>query len=257
MLSGMTSPPLPRPRQPPPVPPPPPVDPLGRTSPHGCVLGFLRAAEAKDYTKAAQYLDGKHSPKQAEELTVDLKYLLDRGLSTSIDELSRSPEGNTDDQLRPTKELVGTVTTPDGDLEIMLNLVKRPGQQPAIWLFAQETLNRVPEAEASMHHSDFENYFPAWASRIHFLSVPLWRWALVLLFSHSSYLCPRISSPERWFGCCRPSSKRGSRWIPKMRYSPHSSHLFFSWCWRSCFVWRQDMPSPRWPATTGTWLALS
>jgi MscS family membrane protein len=29
----------------------PPVDPLRRTSPHGCVLGFLRAAEAKDFER--------------------------------------------------------------------------------------------------------------------------------------------------------------------------------------------------------------
>ena len=30
-----------------------------------------------------------------------------------------------------------------------------------------------------MHHSDLESYFPAWASRIHFLSVPLWRWGSI------------------------------------------------------------------------------
>ena len=37
------------------------VDPLGRTSPYGSVLGFLRAAEAKDFDKANQYLDGTRS----------------------------------------------------------------------------------------------------------------------------------------------------------------------------------------------------
>src|SRR5215468_3118165 len=39
-----------------PAPPPAPVDPLGRTTPHGSVLGFLRAAEVKNFAKAAQYL---------------------------------------------------------------------------------------------------------------------------------------------------------------------------------------------------------
>jgi MscS family membrane protein len=144
------------------------------------VLGFLRAAEAKDYTRAAQYLDGKRSPEKAEELVVQLKYLLDQGMSTNIDNLSRLPAGTADDQLRPTKELVGTIKTPDGDLDIILTLVKRPGK-PSIWLFAQETLNRVPAAEASMNHTDIESYFPAWTRRVQFLSVPLWRWAFVLL----------------------------------------------------------------------------
>src|SRR6202042_854825 len=71
------------------APPPVPVDPLGRTSPHGTVLGFLRAAEEKDYVKAAKFLDGKRSPEQAAELTVQLKFLMDQGLSTSIDDISR------------------------------------------------------------------------------------------------------------------------------------------------------------------------
>ena len=166
-----------------PAPPPPapePVDPLGRLSPHGCVLGFLRAAEAKDFDKAAQYLDGKRSPEAAETLASQLKYLLDNGLSTGIDNLSRSPAGNTEDNMRLSRELVGTVTTPTGELPVILDLVKRP-DQPAIWLFSQETLSQVPATYAGMHHTDYADWFPAWTSRVHFLSVPLWRWGLILI----------------------------------------------------------------------------
>ena len=73
------------------TPPPAPVDPLGRTSPHGTVLGFLKAAEEKDYPKAAKFLDGKRPPDKSEELVIQLKTLLDRGLVTSIDvQVSRS-----------------------------------------------------------------------------------------------------------------------------------------------------------------------
>jgi len=158
----------------------PPVDPLGRTSPHGCVLGFLRAAEAKDHEKAAQFLDGKRSPQEAEELVDQLKYLLDQGLSTSIDDLSRSPNGNIEDQLRLSREFIGTVKTPSGELRVMLDLVKRPGE-PSVWLFSQETLNLVPAAYASIQHTDYGRFFPAWATRIRILSVPLWRWVGILL----------------------------------------------------------------------------
>ena len=157
-----------------------PVDPLGRMSPHGCVLGFLRAAEAKDYDRAAQYLDGKRSPKQSEQLASELKYLLDQGMSTSIDDVSRSPNGNIEDQLRLSREYIGTVKTPSGDLKLMLDLVKRP-EQPSVWLFSQETLNLVPGAYASMQHTDYEHLFPAWASRIRIESVPLWRWVVIFL----------------------------------------------------------------------------
>jgi MscS family membrane protein len=163
-----------------PVPTPVPVDPLGRTTPHGCVLGFLRAAEANDYDRAADYLDGSRPPKQAAELAQQLKYLLNQGLSTSIDDLSRSPNGNVEDQLRLSRESVGTVVTPGGDLKVMLDQVERPGQ-PTIWLISQETLHRVPAAYASLHPTDYERYFPAWTARVRFLSVPLWRWTIILI----------------------------------------------------------------------------
>ena len=126
-----------------------PADPLGRSTPHGAVLGFLRAAEAKDYSKASDYLDGKRARAQGEELAEQLKYLLDRGLSSSIDDLSRSPDGNLEDEHRLSRDSVGTVKTPSGDLKVILDRVERPGQ-PAIWLFSQETLREVPAAYESL-----------------------------------------------------------------------------------------------------------
>jgi MscS family membrane protein len=162
-----------------PAPPPAPTDPLGRSTPHGCVLGFLRAAEAKDYSRAADYLDGKRPRPQAEELAEQLKYLLDRGLASSIDDLSRSPDGNLESQQRMSRDSVGTVKTPAGDLKVMLDRVERPGQ-PSIWLFSQETLQLVPAAYKSLRPSDYENFFPTWTARVRVLSIPLWRWVVVL-----------------------------------------------------------------------------
>lgn len=164
-----------------PVPPPAePEDPLGRTTPHGCVLGFLKAAEADDYVKAAQYLNGKRSDKQGEELAAQLKSLLDLGLSANINNLSRSPTGSASDKLAPGKERVGVVKTPQGEIEVLLELVKRP-DRPPIWLFSQETLKLVPEAYASLQHKDYGAHFPEWMRRDSFLGVPVWRWALFLL----------------------------------------------------------------------------
>ena len=50
-----------------------PEDPLGRSSPHGCVVGFLLAAQKQDYARAAQYLDVKKPPEKAEELARQLQ----------------------------------------------------------------------------------------------------------------------------------------------------------------------------------------
>jgi MscS family membrane protein len=157
-----------------------PVDPLGRTSPHGTVLGFLRAAEEKDFVKAAKFLDGKRSPEQATELIVQLKFLMDQGLSTNIEDISRSPSGDVEDEMRLTREKIGTVKTPDGEMDVLLDLVRRPGEPP-IWLFSQETLSRVPETYSSEQHTNYEDYFPGWTRHIRIFSVPLWRWVAICI----------------------------------------------------------------------------
>jgi MscS family membrane protein len=66
-------------------------------------------------------------------------------------------------------------------LEILLDQVERPGQ-PRMWLFSQETLAHVPAAFASVQHTDYSNYFPAWSRDVTFFSVPLWRWLSILFF---------------------------------------------------------------------------
>jgi MscS family membrane protein len=163
-----------------PVPAPPPPDPLGRSTPHGCVLGFLRAAEEQDYNRAGKYLDSKLPEQKVEQLALELKALLDLGTSTNLEAISRQPEGNLDDELRVSREKVGVVTTPLGQIDILLDRIARPNES-SIWLFSPETLDRVPSFYASTQHLDPSRYFPAWTSRVRIFSIPIWRWSLVLL----------------------------------------------------------------------------
>jgi MscS family membrane protein len=166
-----------------------PVDPLGRTTPYGCVFGFLQAVNSHNLPRAVQYLDTKLPEDKAEELAEQLKAVLDAGLSSSINGLSRDPLGNINDDLRATRELVGVADTPDGKIDIYLDRVVR-AQAPPIWLFSAETLAKIPKAHANLKRRDFSQYFPASFSQVEFLNLPLWRWctvlgviALVLLFS--------------------------------------------------------------------------
>lgn len=162
----------------------PPHDPLGRETPFGTVMGFLRAAEHTDYARAAKYLDSRKPEEAREELARQLKALLDLGTSTDLNSLSHLPEGDLTDDTRPTREKVGVVETPDGPLDVLLDRVKRPGDQPPIWLFSQETLRHVPEAyesAQSVARRDLVTYLPDWMSRFTLFSIPLSRWVLVLV----------------------------------------------------------------------------
>ncbi len=181
-----------------PAPAPLPPDPLGRSTPHGTVIGFLHAAEAQDYARAAKYLDTKLPESKAEQLALELKVILDLGSSNNLETLSRQPEGNLADGLRVSREKVGVVNTPAGQIEILLDHVSRPNEEP-IWLFSRETLDRVPNFYASTQPKDFSHYFPAWMSRIRIFSIPLWRWlAVIVAIILDLFLAWLLSRLVRW-----------------------------------------------------------
>jgi MscS family membrane protein len=163
-----------------PSPPPVPPDPLGRSSPHGCVVGFLLAAQKGDYARAAQYLDVQKPPEQAEELARQLQALLDRGLTGSLDELSREAEGSQTDNLRTTRDLVGTVKTDRGSLDIVVERVYRRGEPP-IWLFSSDTLAGVPRLSSESPLARLDQKFPRWMVETKLFAMPLWRWVAVLV----------------------------------------------------------------------------
>jgi MscS family membrane protein len=156
-----------------------PEDPLGRTTPYGCVFGFLQAVNSNNLSKAVEYLDTKLPEAKAEELAVQLKAVLDSGLSSGINGLSRDPLGDLKDDLRASRERVGVAETPNGKLDIFLDRVERP-QTPAIWLFSSETLAKIPNIHAHLETRDYSKYFPASFARV-FLGLPLWRWLSILI----------------------------------------------------------------------------
>ena len=156
-------------------------DPLGRSTPYGTVVGFVRAAKVKDYGRAAQYLDTRKKGAAAEKLAEQLQIVLDRGLTTNLDRLSRKPEGDLQDGLPTTKNRVGTVATRSGDLEILVERMERRGQSP-IWLFSSETLVLIPAAAEEAGSFDPEKYVPRTLVDIEILSLPLYRWIAIILF---------------------------------------------------------------------------
>jgi MscS family membrane protein len=117
------------------------LDPLGRSTPQGTVFGFMKSATQEDYEQALRYLDTKMTGTGAQKLLVGLRTMLERGFSGKLAMLSNKPEGYQDDDLPPFKELVDTVKTSSGSLDILLERVQR-GNNPPIWLFSAEPEKR-------------------------------------------------------------------------------------------------------------------
>jgi MscS family membrane protein len=80
-----------------------PQDPLGRSTPRGTVLGFIKAAQTENYPLAVEFLDTRQPAGSAQGIARELKVILDRGLQVNLDTLSTKLDGDLDDGL-PTRE---------------------------------------------------------------------------------------------------------------------------------------------------------
>ena len=177
-------------------------DPLGRSTPQGTVLGFMRAMSREDDERAVEYLDTKQPPKRAEQLAQELQYVLDTGLSGNLASLSRDPQGDLGDGLPPDRERVGVVKTDSGAVDILLERVQQDNGPP-VWLFSSDTLKHLPEIYGQLETPVMERYLPSGLAQKRILHLPLWRWIglfvalpllLFLAWFISRALTPLLSS---------------------------------------------------------------
>ena len=168
----------------------PPEDPLGRSTPFGTVLGFVKAAEHDDLYRAVEYLDTPQPPKKARQLAQELGEILN---AVDLQNLSRKPEGNPDDGLPPGRERVGVLKTSSGSYEIFLDRVQR-GTEGPVWLFADDTLKRVPQIHGEIGVNWIERYLSASFLDARLLGYPLWRWIGVLLALPVSFAIARLAA---------------------------------------------------------------
>lgn len=164
----------------PPVPEEPKTDPLGRSTPYGCVMGFLKAVNDSNLGIATQYLDAKLPNDEAKELAMQLKAVLDASLSSSLNKISKDEQGSLRDNASISRERIGVAKTQSGDLEIYLDRVERKEQIP-VWLFSAETLAKIPEVYAHLQRHDRLDALPAPLREVHFFGIPLWRWIAIFL----------------------------------------------------------------------------
>jgi MscS family membrane protein len=153
-------------------------DPLGRDTPYGCVVGFLRSAERGEYSRAAEYLDMKPSA-AARERARQLRTILDAGL-VDLETISKTPDGDRNDGLPANRERVGIIQTDGAKLEILLDRVLKGGSS-AVWLFAHETLLGAPTVFDQIDDSSIEKLVPRPLREIRIFSLPLYRWLGTLL----------------------------------------------------------------------------
>lgn len=136
-----------------------PKDTLGRSTPRGAVLGFLSAARKDNAEIAALYLNTPLRGEEAQNLARQLWVVIDRRLPARLNEISDKPEGGMPDPLRPDEDVVGTIKTRKGEVEIRIERVDR-GKMGKVWLFSRQTLNSVPDLYSEISAPAVQRFVP-------------------------------------------------------------------------------------------------
>jgi MscS family membrane protein len=165
-------------------------DPLGRGTPFGTVLGFIKAVEREDLNRATEYLDTQQLPKQARKLAEGLASVLD---AADLEDLSKKPEGATEDDLPPDRERIGAVKTGSGTHVIILERTKR-GKDPPIWLFSTDTLKWVPRIHGEIDAGWIERRISGTFLEYRVFGYALWRLVGILLAIPLSFAIARLAT---------------------------------------------------------------
>lgn len=157
----------------------PPGDELNRQTPRGAVTGFLEAARARDWERAAEYLFLGNLPTgwtsdDGPVLARQLKVVLDRTLWIDVPALSREPEGHRDDGLPENRDWVGRIQSAGGPVDVFMHRVRLPNGE-RVWKFASVTIARVPDLYAEFGDGPLANLLPPVFFEFHVLDMQLWQ----------------------------------------------------------------------------------
>jgi MscS family membrane protein len=157
-------------------------DPLGRDTPSGAVFGFLQAAQAGNYSTAAQYLQMTNAKRlsQGDELATKLKVVMDRAFAGNLRRISNQSEGTPQEDVPLDRQRVGALSAGEVEADLDLVRVSDPGGA-RIWLFSSETLSKVPDLYDQLQVRQAENRLPGFLVRNQLLGMPIWQWLSILI----------------------------------------------------------------------------
>jgi len=165
-----------------------PGDPLGRSTPHGTVVGFLQAAQNGKYEDAAQYLQLTRNQRAAkgEQIAQQLQELMDDAFVGRVGTISNRHEGSRQAGVPEDHERIGTFRVDDSETDVDLVRVS-DAHNGQIWLFSSQVVNAVPGLSNQLDSDRIESRLPGFLATKRVLHTPLWRVIVFLLLIPVSF----------------------------------------------------------------------
>jgi MscS family membrane protein len=157
---------------------------LGRETPRGTVIGFIRAAQSESYDVAVQYFDVRRHPstEPERELAQQLLAILNARYGGSLDSITNDPTGRQEGG--PAREQVVVGGTHGLSESFPLYLVHSEVARGAkVWLISRQTLDQVPEVYDSLRFPQLEKHLPKFLVKTRVLGMPLWQWIAIVMFA--------------------------------------------------------------------------
>ena len=189
-----------------------PPDPLGRETPRGTLVGFIKAAQEEHYTLAVEYFQPspvrrRRSEQDDEELAAQLLTILNQKFAGSLELTSRDPLGRLDDGLPPDQERITSALGASDKFPIqMIRLEDEHGRK--LWYFSRSTLDHVPEMYDSLTFPEMEKKIPETLVSHRLLFMPLWQWLAILIFLPIMLLAGRLITMLIFFVVSRARKSR-------------------------------------------------
>jgi MscS family membrane protein len=164
-----------------------PVDALGRETPRGTLLGFIRAAQderewAIEYFQPAPK-GHRETPAEEQELATQLFTVLNATFPASaLSSVSNDPETRGDDPLSRDEILIGGTRGLSESFPITLVRLQ-DARGVKLWFISRQTLDRVPEVYDSLRFPRLEKNLPAYLVKNRLLGMPAWQWLAIILFA--------------------------------------------------------------------------
>ena len=169
----------PAPAAPAPQAPEPPKDPLGRDTPRGTILGFMNAARENKQEVTPLYLNSGLGGNDATALAQQLYVVLNSRLPVRVNILSDRSEGSLVNPLKPDEDVVGTINTARGPLELVVERVD-DGNGMRVWLFSRQTLQAIPDVYKEIDLVTVDGLLPGFMARPRVAGIRVLDWLVMI-----------------------------------------------------------------------------
>jgi MscS family membrane protein len=159
-------------------------DAFDRGTPRRSLVGFLTAAQNRDYEAAAEYLDFRNLPSSAEAfdgpaLAHGLAIVIERKLWIDLAELDDSHDGARGDGLPSYRDKFAELETKDGAVILLLQQVPR-GDGEFIWKISNRTVAEIPSLYDEFGYGRVEEWLIDFLPDVTILNVELFKWVIVI-----------------------------------------------------------------------------